>query len=899
MSAVTIDSLEIKLTTSGAKGKAALNGLSTSMSKLGKASGSATLSFAKFVSKISVATVAVKKVQQVLSSSVGEVNKYIENMNLFNVSMGRYAEQAGAYAEKVQAVLGIDISEFIRYQGVFMTLASGFGVAGDRAYKMSQNLTQLGYDLSSLENIDVEVAMQKLTSGISGELEPLRRLGYDLSQAKLEATALELGITKQVSAMTQAEKAQLRYHAILTQVTFAQKDMGRTIDDPANQLRILASQITRTSRAIGSIFIPALKVVLPILNALLRVVEQLASSLAKVFGYEPPKFEDKGINQLASGADDAADGFDDAADAAKKLKNYTMGFDELNIIDPNSGSSNSKDSGGGWVDFELPEYDFLEGATGSKVNEIVETIQKKLRDTIVITEELDEALGSLGTEHEIPISVGMVTESVILTAQNIIFTMMDNINESLYSTDWNSIGETIGGLLSTSLTAIDFSGFFNRLAEFSLGLPTAFYNLLSGAITGVDWAGLLDHLVTELSETIKGVSDLDWGGFGESITGIGDALFGAVSSVDWKTLGNELGALPGVLFESIFKIIGSIDWGAIATSLFTALGGAIAGLVKLGRGIAEKLWELIIEGWESVKKSFEDDIEECGGNVIQGVLSGIVNIWANIHTWIWDNIFIPFINGFMQVFGITSSSDSSSTVMEEQGGSLISGLLDGLINNFGSITTFFSEKLASVKETFSKKWEEIKTVTSDIFGGLRDSLSDIWASIWDKIKNSINIILGGIESLANGIVKGINLIFKALNKLKIDVPDWVTDLTGVKSFGFNFKMLGEVKIPRLMAEGGFVDTGELFIAREAGAEMVGSIGRRTAVANNDQIVSGIASGVAEANSEQNTLLREQNNLLRALLAKDNDVRFDGRKVSKELDRVNRERGVTLVTGGAY
>lgn len=117
-------------------------------------------------------------------------------MNLFSVAMGKYAESARNYAQEVANVMGIDPGSWMRYQGIFQTLATGFGVAGDRAAVMSQQLTQLGYDISSFYNIDVEAAMLKLQSGLSGELEPLRRIGYDLSQARLEAEALSLGIQR-------------------------------------------------------------------------------------------------------------------------------------------------------------------------------------------------------------------------------------------------------------------------------------------------------------------------------------------------------------------------------------------------------------------------------------------------------------------------------------------------------------------------------------------------------------------------------------------------------------------------------------------------------------------------------------------------------------------------------
>ena len=239
-----------------------------------------------------MAVTGLKTVGYKIASMVKEMNDYIENINLFNASMGGYASEAQGYAESVGELMGIDPGEWMRNQGVFMTLATGFGVASDRAYTMSKNLTQLGYDISSLFNMSYSDAMLKLQSGLSGELEPLRRIGYDLSQAKLEATALSLGIDKSVSSMTQAEKAQLRYYAIMTQVTQVQGDMARTLDEPANQLRVFKASVSIASREIGNVFIPALNAVLPYAIAITKVIGTLASMIAGLFGYKPAEIEE-------------------------------------------------------------------------------------------------------------------------------------------------------------------------------------------------------------------------------------------------------------------------------------------------------------------------------------------------------------------------------------------------------------------------------------------------------------------------------------------------------------------------------------------------------------------------------------------------------------------------------
>ena len=403
-----IESLELQITADVSKAEKSINSLINTLERLKKATGggcglgsvskemtnvgktspkfssstnNSSKSLANLGAKAMVAVYSLKKVTNVVSSWIKKSNDYVENLNLFTVSMGKYAASAQEYAEKVGDVLGIDPSTWMRNQGVFMTLATGFGVAGDRAATMSQQLTQLGYDISSFFNISVEDAMQKLQSGISGELEPLRRLGYDLSQAKLEAVALSLGIKKSVSSMTQAEKAELRYYAIMTQVTDSHGDMARTLEAPANQMRIFKSQITQTGRALGNVFIPMLNAVLPYAIAFLKIIRLVADSIAKLVGFTLPEIDYSGVT---SGAGELSEAIDEATDSAKKMKRELLGIDELNVMTDTSSALDETLSGTGF-DFELPTYDFIGEATNNKVNEIVD----KMKEWLGITGEID------------------------------------------------------------------------------------------------------------------------------------------------------------------------------------------------------------------------------------------------------------------------------------------------------------------------------------------------------------------------------------------------------------------------------------------------------------------------------------------------------------------------------
>lgn len=304
---------------------------------------------------------AIRRVTKTLGKFIDYSAQYTEDINLFNQSMGSYAKEAYSYGQTVSEVMGIDIGEWTRAQGVFQTLAEGFGVSADRAYTMSKNLTQLSYDIASFYNLDTEEAMAKVQSGLAGEIEPMRRIGYDLSKANMMAAAAELGITKTYNAMTQAEKSQLRYYIMMKSVTQVQGDMARTLQNPANMLRIFSAQAHNAARAIGNMFIPALKAVLPIAIAFMKIIANAANFLAALFGFKAPEIG--GMEDLETGASDLSDDLDEATGHAKALKKQLAGFDEINNLTTNDGSSGSGDLGGSWANFDLPEYDFLGDAT--------------------------------------------------------------------------------------------------------------------------------------------------------------------------------------------------------------------------------------------------------------------------------------------------------------------------------------------------------------------------------------------------------------------------------------------------------------------------------------------------------------------------------------------------------
>ena len=560
--------------------------LITSTNNLSKSNDKASTSYVNLAAKISIAVIAVKKAASVLAGFINKSNQYVEDLNLFTASMGEYATAAQEYAERVSEIVGIDPAEWMRNQGVFMTITKGFGVASDRAYTMSQNLTQLGYDISSFFNIPFEESFQKLQSGISGELEPLRRLGYDLSVARLQQEAYTLGIEKKVSAMTQAEKAELRYYAIMTQVTTAQGDMARTLNAPANQLRVLQAQVTQCARAIGNIFIPALNAILPYAIAVAKVIRLIANAIASLFGFALPEIDYSGIGSsvggIADSTQDIGDGLGDATKKAKELKNALLGIDELNIISPpedtsSSGSGIGDIGGGGGLGFDLPTYDFLNDAISSKVDEIVQ----KMKEWLGLNKEIDSWADLFDTRlGKILLTVGAIGAG--LAAWKIAKSVADFVK---YITSFKGFGAGWAGLGALGLLS-DLNEFIGYFQDF-----------LENGATFQNVVGMISEFTGAIGDCLIILGNLKIGGALKVVQGIGEIAVAikdiSESGVNWENANTAIRGLTNI----------AIGIGVFTGNLKVAAWGlAIQGFTSIITEIGAN-WDAIKQGdWSGVDK---------------------------------------------------------------------------------------------------------------------------------------------------------------------------------------------------------------------------------------------------------------------------------------------------------
>lgn len=372
-----------KVTQSTNNATAATNKYTTATTKSTQSTKSFSDTLARNISKWRTLFGVFKSAANMMGSWFNESNEYIETLNLFNVTMGDAADAAYKYAESVHELVGIDIEEWMNYQGTFKNLTAGFGVAEESANTMSQNLTQLSYDMASFFNTDVETAFDKLSSAMAGQVKGLREFGIDTTVASLQEYALAKGIDKSVRSMTQAEKSLLRYNYIMEKSVIMQGDMARTIVTPANALRILNAQLTQMKRALGNIISVLVAEFIPYVQATVRVITDAANAIATFFGFELPTIDYSGLDTggFADDLEDAEDATSGTADTLKKIKKQLMGFDELNIInnpDTDSGSTSGSGTDNSVLNMEPLEYDFLAGLDTSKADEIYDKVKKFL-----------------------------------------------------------------------------------------------------------------------------------------------------------------------------------------------------------------------------------------------------------------------------------------------------------------------------------------------------------------------------------------------------------------------------------------------------------------------------------------------------------------------------------------
>lgn len=719
------------------------------------------------IKKRAAQLVSLKAIATYLANAVTKFNDFYEATDLFNNAMGELSGQATELINKMESLLGIDPTEAMTNIATIQSLATSFGLASDKAYILSKNLTQLAYDESSYWNKDTATTFTAISSAISGELEPIRRLGVDLSQARLQQELLALGFNKQVSSLSQADKAVLRYIAIMKQTTNIQGNLAQTISSPANMVRILKSEISQLAKAVGQLLYPAFKAILPVLIAAVDLIKEFVVSLASVFG-QKIEFTDfsktqKDIGGVTSAMDDTADA---TKAAAKAAKDYTMGFDELNIIDPSQNSGSSGSGSGGAAgnllgDVDLSQYDMFKDYAGSAVDEI-KTKLKSL-DSFQIGTQIGEQLNKL---------MGMIYDAIhSIDWASLGAFFADGVNGLVDSVDWDLFGRLLADrfiiefeLLGGFLSQLDWTSVLNAFIDGFSG----FFHELSDWIATVDWTGVGKQLTDKLSDALQNVeieklARVFFNFITDSINAVSDFLAGT----DSYQLGQDL-------VDFAIRAVTSVDWAGLAQAIGRFFGEAFIEALDFMGGLVSRIADYF------EKKVAEGPFDNVGLNIVYGIYHGIQDAITNVAAWIVENVFNPFINGFKSAFGI----NSPSTVMAEQGGYIIAGLKKGITDAISSVTETAKKILSAIKSAFDNfsLFDIGKNLIQGLIDGVnnmietaKNAVANVGTAVIDKVKNVLGIHspstvfaeIGGYiaQGLANGITAAQGYVDEAMQGL--------------------------------------------------------------------------------------------------------------------------------------
>jgi hypothetical protein len=753
--------------------------------------------------------VSLKAIATYLGNAAEKFNSYYEAANLFGVSMKGLTGEASTFINKMETLLGIDPTEAMNNMATIQGLTTSFGMASDKAYVLSKNLTQLGYDLASLKNIPVADAFTKIQAAISGELEPIRRLGVDLSQARLQQELLNLGYSQSVSTLSQADKAVLRYIAIMKQTTDAQGDFARTISSPANQIKILKAQLNSLARSVGSLLYPALKSILPPLIAAVELIKEIVTGIATLMGVKVEFPDFSSASDSVSGVTDAMDDTTKATGkAAKAFKNYIMGFDELNVIQKDNGSSGSSGSGAGAAgnllgDVDLSGYDMFKQYNEEFAKQI-DSVKQKIKDMLPVIGAVTAALALwklttfiadiVDAIKKIGILKGLVAGGILIGIG--FYLMFDGIKKAIED-KLNAINFTeiivgaitfVGGaaLLGAKIAEFITTSFADSAVAKAI---TAAGGKMGGALVGAVVAGV----IAGVAMFVTGVYDALTNGL-NILNGL---LIPAGSTMAGAAVGAIIGSLGGPIGAGIGAIIGLIVGGLTDAGIAiyqnwdkitAALDKASADLKQWFVGVGEwwdKKWKGFKTNWDKAWESLTDTLKalpkkflDYGKNIVQGLIDGINKGIESAKKSVSG-----LAKAILDKFATDTGIHSPSKVFKGYGGYIVEGLANGISaakdlaenamqglsdavialgqqltqENYGMGDANIAMTADGDEGNLEKTAMSLRNVLSNVGGSLSDWLKKIKSSFTD-FSDGINAVSDVGKKISQGFTDSISAL---------------------------------------------------------------------------------------------------------------------------------------------
>lgn len=725
--------------------------------------------------------VSLKAIAEYLGNAVAKFNDFYEATDLFHNAMGNLSGEADTLISKMQGLLGVDPTKAMTYMATIQSLGTSFGLTSDKAYVLSKNLTQLAYDEGSYWNKDVAETFTAMSSAISGEIEPIRRLGVDLSQARLQQELLALGFNKQVSSLSQADKAVLRYIAIMKQTANVQGNLAQTIQSPANQIKILKAQLDMLAKSVGSLLYPAMKSILPPLIAAVQLIREFVQWVAKLMGV---KIVFTDFTKSADSVGGIGDAMDDTTDstkkAAKALKDYTMGFDELNIIDPTQGSSGS---GGGASagnilgDVDLSGYDMFKNYVGNAVDEIKAKLEKLAPliagisagfATWAIGNALLEALNKIKGDGSLIEGILKLWKSPIMGAAVAVGIMVARFVDLYQNSETFRKGlERVQAMIylaaeglrqgwNISLTDGKLGESIKYLKESFSNLKQVIWNLIPES-----WQEGISSAFKTISDVVKDL-DLDVGDLITTLMGIGLIVSGhpvaGLAVLGFEAITVAVRGLGSESQKEAFEM--ETDWfnafKSMGEKVADFVGGAITAIGNLINDFA------IFIGWIQNGVSETDRLDlQMNGNFIENAVMGIAQLIHDVGVFVgWitngvsetDRLDIQMNGNFIEkaVLGFSDLINWVKDVVTwfvhldehvENGARAVRGFID-------DIKTWAKDAAKAASDMVTAVANAIASLPSKMF----EAGKNIWQGLVNGIKSGIETAKGAAANLAKAII---------------------------------------------------------------------------------------------------------------------------------------------------
>ena len=569
-----------------------------------------------------------------LSESAKNASDMIEASNLFNQVMKENVVTGNKWVATLSEMSGVDITNLKSITGLFYEMGAAVDMPSSAASKLSQDLTELSLDISSLFNVDLDTVTNNLTSGIRGMSRAVVKYGMDIRASTVEAFArTEYGITEQYETMNETNRVILRYLLMLKQAEDANGDLSRTIEQPANQLRVFKQQVLGLSREFGRFIISVIEPALPVLNGVAMALRNITKFVADFLGMwsgEAASATNNNTEKIATGISGIGDS---ASGATKSLKKFLAPFDELNIISDNMKSSGS---GGSAADYGIADPRLLQALEDAETGfGKVEMAAHRVRDAVLeffgfeyvfdkegnideyirmIPGEFADSLATAFKQQDFA-SVGSIIANKLNPVINSIADKFswDNlgpsirrnlsalttaINAFLVTLNWNSVGQIFGNLLKTAFETFNYFslafnwtalgaaianslvGFFQAFDISTVGTTLAnvlnkIADFASGFAKNFNWTAFGKQLSSSINKFFK---TWDVANFGEAassiVLGLLSMINSAIESTDWALVGNNIAKfLKSLKWKEILSALGTTIWNALKAAVIAAVSG--------------------------------------------------------------------------------------------------------------------------------------------------------------------------------------------------------------------------------------------------------------------------------------------------------------------------------------